>query len=81
MPDNDKMKPAEIQSATRSLVLDRRDEMGVTNYWIAKRASGSIPTVYNFLEGRSDPNLKTLESVLELVGLKITRISNFTKAE
>lgn len=62
-------------------ILDRRDQMGVTNYWISKRAEGSMAGVYNFLTNRSHPNLKTLASVMDLVGLEIREMENFTKPE
>ena len=66
-------------------VLKRRDEMGVTNYWIAKRAKdsgkASIPAVYNFLENRADPNQRILVSVLGLVGLEVSDIDGFEPVE
>jgi len=62
-------------------VLDRRDQMGVSNYWIAKRAAGSVPGVYNFLRGKSDPNLRTLESVLKLMGLQVSEMEEFKKVD
>ena len=74
-------RPSGTLSPILEKVLDRRDEMGVTNYWIAKRGEGSVAGIYNFLTNRSDPNLKTLQSVLNLVGLEIHTAENFTKPD